>query len=143
MTLRGHIKDIPFNGVVDSGAGPSLMTNGTFSKIPNGKPSPADKTLKDASRTNIKLLGKVTLPVKIRGNNGKLFVKNVEFFVSDCDEISCALLCRNFMSQFGTVSIDFDNNCIHLGKTTCSGFRTFGGRAKISYQLSPQNQKRS
>ena len=134
VTLRCFIKDVPSNGVVDSGAGPSLMTNGMFRKIPNGKLSPADKTLKDASHNNIKLLGKVTLPVKIRSNNGKLLIRNVEFFVSDCDDVSCALLGRNFMSQFGTVSFDFDNNRIQLGETMCSGFKTFGGRAKISDQ---------
>ena len=112
VTLRCYIRDVPTNSVVDSGAGPSLMTNGMFSKIPKGKLSPADKTLKDASHNNIKLLGKVTLPVKIRGDTGKFVSKNVEFFVSDCDDISCVLLGRNFMRQFGTVSFDFDKNCI-------------------------------
>ena len=118
------------------------MTNGMFSKIPKGKLSPADKTLKDASHNNIKLLGKVTLPVKIRGDTGKFVSKNVEFFVSDCDDISCVLLGRNFMRQFGTVSFDFDNNRIQLGETTCSGFKTHGGRAKISNQtIVPLNRR--
>ena len=134
VTLRCYIRDVPTNSVVDSGAGPSLMTNGMFSKIPKGKLSPADKTLKDASHNNIKLLGKVTLPVKIRGDTGKFVSKNVEFFVSDCDDVSCVLLGRNFMRQFGTVSFDFDNNRIQLGETTCLGFKTYGGRAKISDQ---------
>ena len=65
--------------MVDSSAGPSIMTKGMFAKILSGKLSPADKKLKDASHNNIKLLGRVTLPVKIRSNNGKLLVKNVDF----------------------------------------------------------------
>ena len=112
------------------------MTNGVFKKIPNTSLSPADKTLKDASHNNIKLLGKVTLPVQVRYDNGDTVTKNVEFFVSDSDSSSCVLLGRNFMCQFGTVSLDFDNNSITLGDTRCSGFRTYGGRAKVAGQTS-------
>ena len=109
VTLKCHIKGVPSNGVLDSGAGCSLTTSGFIAKVPNVKLTPADKILKDASHNEIKLLGKVTLPVKIRGDTGRIVSKNVVFYVSDCDDVSCVLMGRNFMKQFGTVSFDFDN----------------------------------
>ena len=134
VTLKCSIKGVPNKSVVDSGAGVSLMTNGVFKQIPGAKLLPADKNLKDASQNDIKLLGKVSLPVQIRNVNGGTVTKNVEFYVSDCDKTSCVLLGRNFMRQFGTVSFDFDNNSITLGNSKYSGYKTYGGRAKVAVQ---------
>ena len=134
VSLKCAIKGVQFSSIVDSGAGVSLMTNGVFKRIPNASLSPADKALKDASHNDIKLLGKVSLPVQVRGDKGVSVSKNVDFYVSDCDSSSCVLLGRNFMCQFGTVSFNFDENSITLGGTKCSGFKTYGGRAKIALQ---------
>lgn len=93
---------------------------------------PADKVLKDASQNVINLLGKVTLPIRIRGDSGRVVEKDVEFYVSDSNSTDSILLGRNFMQLFGSVTFDFDRNRIKLGDIFCSGFRTRCGRAKIS-----------
>ena len=132
VTLGCQVKGVKSNSLLDSGAGCSLMTKEVFDRIPGGTLSPADRTLRDASHNDIDLLGKTTLPVSIRGDNGKLLKRDVTFYVSASNGSNCLILGRDFMQSFGTVSFDFDANMIKLGDTNCTGLRTNGGRAKVS-----------
>ena len=82
VTLKCKIKDAPFNCMVDSGAGCSLLTKGAMERIPNAILSPADRILKDASQNVIKLCGKTTLPVTIIYDNHKVVKRDVTLFCS-------------------------------------------------------------
>ena len=132
VTLRCSLKGVSLNCMVDSGAGCSLITKGVLQRIPNVKLSPADKTLKDASQNIISLIGKVTIPVTINGDNKETLRKEVTFYVSDADSANCVLLGRTFMQSFGSVSFNFDTNRIKLGKTWCTGLKMDGGRVKVA-----------
>ena len=117
--------------MIDSGAGCSLITKGILRKLGKAQLTPSDRTWKDASQNNIKLIGKATLPVIINGINGEKLAENIEFYVSDSENGNCLLLGRNFMKRFGSTTFNFDRNEIRLGKTWCSGFKMHGGRVKL------------
>ena len=90
--LRCRLKDIPFNCMIDSGAGCSLLTKWILQQLGKVELSPPDRTLKDASQNTIDLIGKANLPVMIHGTNGERLTQSVEFYVSDSENARCLLL---------------------------------------------------
>ena len=61
--------------MIDSGAGCSLITEGILRQINSVTLHRPDKILRDASGNIIKLLGKVKIPVTIKGDKGETLLQ--------------------------------------------------------------------
>ena len=68
----------------------------------------------------MKILGKVTLTILIKGIYRP---KSQEFRVIQTSRAANILLGRDFMEKFGSMTLDFQHNCVQLGNTWLSGLQ--------------------
>ena len=120
VALKVRLEGKNVNALLDSGAGPSVIDMGTLEILGLcGTVSECEDNLVNASGDSMDIAGVVKLSVKLPQ------IKPVthEFKVLNSKTYSNVLLGRDFMKPFGTVTFDFVENSVRLGRTWLKGVR--------------------
>ena len=125
------------NCMLDSGSGPSIIdlctvrTLGLTSKIVPNEASNVSvehskRDLVDASGNKMNIVGTVVITVSLPGTPDR----RQTFQVLDANSHSTLLLGRDFMSTFGAVKFDFQNNRVQMGRKWINGL-SMGSRKNV------------
>lgn len=122
------------NSVLDSGAGCSVIDIGTLENL-----GLCDKIVKshdrliNASGKEMDIAGVVSINVEIKGTKPVIH----DFKVLNAKTYSNVLLGRDFMKLFGSVTFNFAENKVHLGRTWINGVQI---RHKEKVRLSKETK---
>ena len=112
VMLGVSIKERPMRGMMDSGAGRSVMDIGTLEEIaPDAKILPDKLDLCDASGNKMDVLGYCTLSLTITKLNRTVQHK---FAILNVRSFKTLLLGRDFFKKMGPVTIDVGKNRIRI-----------------------------
>ena len=116
--MRARLNKKPFNVLMDSGAGVSLIDYGSLDQLSSATSMkiPEDVCV-NASGDEMDIIGVVNIVVEI----ANLKPITHEFRVLNSKTYSNVLLGRDFMKLFETVTFDFKLNRVRLGKQWVSG----------------------
>ena len=123
VTANATMNNCQVNVTMDSGAGCSLIDYGSLEHIGLEKEIRMQKDEKgefiNASGDEMDIVGVVDIPVVMQ--NKKTVIQ--EFKVLNSKTHSIVLIGRDYMSKFGTVTFDFANGKVHLGKLSINCVR--------------------
>ena len=119
--VKAEMNSKHVNGLMDTGAAVCVMDLGTLNQlVPSPKLLPTTRTLMDASRTKMDILGKFFLDVKLSGSRKTVKQK---FYILNSQSSKNVILGVDFMKKLGKVTFDFEKGVIQVQdrslKTVC------------------------
>lgn len=107
--IRAVVNGVPVTALVDTGAGPSVMSKSIHAKI--GSPPLCSTTSKvqTIGKSRVTVLGKVTVPFEVDGE----FVEH-SFSVLEIPD-DTLIMSRRLQGQYGSTEFDWENCRIRLG----------------------------
>ena len=130
VTLGVKINNIPVHAVLDSGAGCSVIDLGSVEKLSLSQNIiQANHKLIDASGNTMDIIGSITTVV----NFNRMRPINHEFKVLNSKTYTNILFGRDLMKMYRTVTFNFSNNRVQLGRVWQNGL-TINGKEQAHIQ---------
>ena len=118
VTLNGNLTNL----LIDTGAGCCVVDTRTLKKLNiHGniqKINTQNKSCMDASGNEMDIVGKIMIPTSLVGTS-QTFTQ--EFRVLNNESCGNIILGRDYLTRYGAVTFDFENNCIRAGKHWLKG----------------------